>query len=403
MTTKTGNIGRRSLLKNGVAAGLALAAPGLIGMRPAAAQDSWPIGWVRPTTGPFASTLAELYLPGNIALNEINAAGGILGRKLVQREEDDQASPAAQPAIARKLHEAGVNCIVGPSGTSPTLASLAVTTELKMLQAGFAAHSVLGDAAKYPYHYLLGLTIEMEAEAGIEYAVDRLGIRKVGILAESSGFGDEIIKQTVAQLAKRGLEATSIQQSPVTAPDVSGYLSNLRNSGAQAVMMWYAARPFAARVFSGMQTMGWNPEAVVGHFIVLDHVTMDAADPDLLPRITAPYFVNLSWKGDAAMPEKQVRFAKAIAASGTRPSPIIAIAPWYDFLQLIRHAAEQAGSLKSDAIKAAMDNIKDYNGLLGPISFSPQDHVGLKKDSLVMVSAASAKDKRAMGIFRERV
>lgn len=412
MTTKTnhrsplqrnGAITRRGILKGSGAAGLALAAPSILGWQGARAAETWPVGWVRATTGPFASTLAELYVPGLIALEQINAAGGVLGRKIVQAEEDDQASPAAQPAIARKLHEMGVNCIVGPAGTSPTLASLAVTTELKMLQAGFASHSVLGDARQYPYHYHIGLTIEMEAEVGVEYAVDKLGLKKIGILAEASGFGDEIIKQTVLQLAKRGLEAVSIQQAAVTTPDVSGYVSALHDAGAECVMMWYASRPFAARVFSTMSNMGWQPESIVGHYIVLDHVTTENADPEVLERTVAPYYINLTWKGDETMPQEQVAFAEAMAASGTKPSPIMAVAPWYDFLKMIQQAAEDANSLDSEKLKAAMDSFRDYNGLLGPITFTPENHVGIGRDAMVMVKASSHDDPRAMGVFRERI
>lgn len=394
---------RRKLLKVAGVAGAALAAPSILRSGSALAAEDWPIGWVRATTGPYASTLAELYVPGLIAFEQINQRGGVLGRKLAQAEEDDQASPASQPAIARKLHEKGVNVIVGPSGTSPTLASLAVTTELKMLQAGFASHSTLGDAKQYPYHYHIGLTIEMEAEGGVEYAVDKLGLKKIGIMAEASGFGDEIIKQTVAQLAKRGLEAVSIQQAPSTTPDVTGYVSALQDSGAEAVMMWYASRPFAARIFSTMSNLGFKPEAVVGHYIVLDHVTTENADPEVLERTVAPYYINLTWKGDEQMPEKQVAFAKAMEASGTKPSPIIAVAPWYDFLMMIQQAAQDAGTVDSEKLKAAMDSFKAYDGLLGPITFTPDNHIGIGKDAMVMVKASSHADARAMGVFRERI
>lgn len=395
-------ISRRTILRGASAAGLALATPGLLRSGTAMAQENWPVGWVRPTTGPLASTFAELFIPGDIAVAEINAAGGMLGRQIVRVEEDDQASPAAQPAIVRKLSEAGVNCIVGPVGTSQTLASLVASTQMKMIQAGYVASSLMGDTSKYPYHYHLFMTIEMEAEAGVAYAVDRLGLKKVAILAESSGFGKEITERTIEYLAKRGLEPAAVQEAPVTAPDVSGYLRNLRDSGAEAVMMWFASKPFSARVFSGMAAMGWVPEAVVGHGIVLDPVTMDNADPELLPRITSPYFRNFSWKGDAAMPERQVKFAKDIAASGTPATPNIAMAPWYDFLHLVQRAAAEAGSLDSDALKAAMDNVRDYDGMLGRITFTAESHVGLSPDSIVMVTSASGRDERSMGIFREQ-
>jgi ABC-type branched-subunit amino acid transport system substrate-binding protein len=399
-TYHAGKVTRRTVLRGASLASITLATPQILRSRPAMAQEKWPVGWVRPTTGPLASTFAELFVPSDIALAEINAADGVLGRQILRIEEDDQASPAAQPAIVRKLSEAGVNCIVGPVGTSQTLASLVASTQMKMIQAGYVASAVMGDAARYPYHYHLFMTIEMEAEAAVAYAVDRLGLKKVAILSESSGFGAEITQRSIEYLAKRGLEPSAVQEAPVTAPDVGGYLRNLRNSGAEAVLMWFASKPFAARVFSGMAAMNWIPEAVVGHGIVLDPVTMDNADPDLLPRITSPYFRNFTWKGDGAVPERQLKFAKDIAASGTPPTPNIAMAPWYDFLHLVQRAAEDAQSLDSDALKAALDSVRDYDGILGSISFTAQDHVGLSSDAFVMVTAESGRDERAMGIFR---
>jgi ABC-type branched-subunit amino acid transport system substrate-binding protein len=395
---------RRDILKAGIIAGASTALGTVSGLRGAFAADPYKLGWIRPTTGPLASTFAELFAPADIALDEINASGGILGRQLVRVEEDDQASPAAQPAIVKKLAEAGCNCIVGPVGTSQSLASLATSTPLKMISCGYVTASAMGDPAKYPYHYFLFMTIEMEAETGIAYAIDELKLKKVAILAESSAFGDQITAATKASLAKRGLEPVAVQSAPVTAPDVSGYLRNLRASGAEAVMMWFASKPFAARVFSGMGSMEWLPEAVIGHGIVLDPATMDNASPELLPRITSPYFKTLTWGKGATIGDRQMTFAKKLAAvKGLTPTPNIAMGPWYDFLYLLKQGIETSKSFESDEIKRGMDSIKNYDGLLGNISFSDKSHIGLPPDALCMVSSKSGKDAKAMGIFRERV
>src|SRR5438270_13569377 len=76
--------------------------------RNAHADDDVKIGWIKPVTGPLASSFAPLYLAGQIAMDEINAAGGILGRKLVKVEVDDQGSPAQAPIATRRLIEDGV-------------------------------------------------------------------------------------------------------------------------------------------------------------------------------------------------------------------------------------------------------------------------------------------------------
>ena len=70
---------------------------------PAFSQQSqaFKVGWIRPTTGRLASSFAPLYFGGLIAVDEINAAGGILGRQIARVEEDDEASPAKEPGFVR--------------------------------------------------------------------------------------------------------------------------------------------------------------------------------------------------------------------------------------------------------------------------------------------------------------
>ena len=90
-----GSLDRRGFL--GTAGRLGV---GMMGMGAApllmAQQQNFTVGWVRPSTGRLASSFAPLYVGGLIAIEEINAAGGILGRPIVRKEEDDEASPAKQ-------------------------------------------------------------------------------------------------------------------------------------------------------------------------------------------------------------------------------------------------------------------------------------------------------------------
>lgn len=120
-------------------------AGGLIPLSAFAQAQPLNIGWIRPTTGRLASSFAPLYVGGLIAIDEINAAGGILGRPIARNEEDDEASPAKQPAVAKKLLDAKPVAIVGPTGSSQALASLAFTTPAKLPQTTFANAAEMGD------------------------------------------------------------------------------------------------------------------------------------------------------------------------------------------------------------------------------------------------------------------
>ena len=85
-----GSLDRRAFLATAGRLGV-----GMMGMGAApllmAQQQNFTVGWVRPSTGRLASSFAPLYVGGLIAIEEINAAGGILGRPIVRKEEDDEA------------------------------------------------------------------------------------------------------------------------------------------------------------------------------------------------------------------------------------------------------------------------------------------------------------------------
>lgn len=80
----------------------------------------------------------------------------------------------------------------------------------------------------------------------------------------------------------------------------------------------------------------------------------------------------------------------------------VTMSPYYDFLHLLKVVIEDVKSFDPDKVKAAMDQVKDYPGLLGPISFTPADHTGIGADEIVMATLSSVKDERALGVFRER-
>src|SRR5271154_3788458 len=132
------------------------------------------IGWIRPTTGRLASSFAPLYVGGLIAIDEINAAGGIMGRRIERVEEDDEASPAKEPAIMHKMQDAGINIICGPTGSSQSLSAMAVGKSQNIVQAVYANAAEVGDGTKYPTNFQFCFNTNEEAAVVIGYLVDNL-------------------------------------------------------------------------------------------------------------------------------------------------------------------------------------------------------------------------------------
>lgn len=396
-------IGRRNLLRLAAGGTAGIALLGGLSRGGRANDGEFRIGWVRPTTGRLASSFAPLYVGGLIAIEEINAAGGILGRKVVRVEEDDEASPAKEPAIVRKLQEAGVSYVVGPTGSSQSLSSLAVTTAGKIIQSTYAAAVDVADGRRYPYHYQLMFNTDQQGEVAATYMVETLKVRKIGILQENTAFGEQATASTRAVLKRLGIEPVSVQVYPINAPDLAAYVGNLQKAGAEGIVAWIANIPNGAMAFNAMAALKWFPP-VTGHSGLFLNALFDLVPAEALKNVYATYYRTLTWTDSEQPGERQKAFAGKLAAypeaKGVEVN--VAASPYYDFLHLLKTVIEAEKTFEVEKIKRAIDSVKAYDGLLGTMSFSPENHCGIRIEDIALASIASGQDPRAMGCFRER-
>lgn len=401
LLARDGVIDRRSLLQLAGLAGVST----LVSGAGAAAQGAEPfrIGWVRPTTGRFVTSYNSLYLGGVLAVDEINAAGGILGRKIERVEEDDEALPSKEPGIVRKLRGAGVHYVVGPTASSQALASLAATTPAKMIQATYAAAAELGDGKRYPYHYQILFNTDQQAETCINYMVKVQKLKKIGILQENTAFGEQATASTVKFLKQLGLEPGSIQIYPITAPDMAPYVANLHKAGVDGVIAWIANIPNAAMTFNTMKSMNWFPP-VTGHSGLFLPALFELVSPDAVKNVYGTYYKTFTWTDKEQPGPRQLALAnKLLAIPNIRGHEVnVAASPYYDFIYLLKNVIEDTKSFDVEVIKKALDQTRDYQGMLGNISFTPDNHCGISLADVTLASVSSGVDKRAMGCMRER-
>lgn len=400
--------GRRSFLKVGGGLGLGIAAMPLLSACGDGGSDGGDggdlvIAKVLPTTGDLVSTFAPLYIGADIARREINGSGGILGRKIVFKDFDDEASPAKEPLVARKLASENIQYVLGPTGSSQSLASLAVTTGLKMVSTAFANDGAVADAGKFPYHYHTIYNTLQQGQVAGEYLTKTRKITKVGIIAESTSFGETATDAAVEAMKKAGVSPTSVQKYPADAQDLRPYVERLKDSGAEAVIVWTVGLAPTAMVFNSMNDLDWFP-LVAGHSTLFFGTLFDLVPARALENVYGTTYRTMSWSDDQDADQRHIDYAKAISAEkgakGFEPS--VAAGPFYDFLFLVKQAAESAGSLDSTKVKAELDKITDFDGMLGTMSFTADDHSGLGPEALTLASALSGQEKRAYGALRKR-
>lgn len=375
---------RRTVLKAGAALAGTFAMPGIV--RSAYAEEDLKIGWIQPTTGPLASSFAANYASANIAVEEINADGGILGRKLVKVEVDDAAAPANEPIVMRELHNQGIKFVVGPIGSSQTLASLAVSTPSKIIQTGYITASEGGDGTKYPYHYQCGFTVSSQAVKYAEFLAEKTSYKKIGILVEDSAAGSSVLAALKTELPARNLEIVGDQISPLRATDMTPFLRALRSAGSEALCVFVSNTIDVAQFFVGLQRLNWKPTTVGHTGLVLATVEGLVPAEAKYDDVYTAVFKAATYTETEQPSDRVKNYVRRLIASNIPPAslPLASTSPFYDFLFVLKHAIEQTKSFDTDEIKAYLDNLKDYEGLFGPMGFTAENHTGYGPDSMAL-------------------
>jgi len=397
-------INRRTVLAS--ALGGLVGGTSLLPLHASAQTDDVKIGWIKPVTGPLASSFGPLYLAGQIAMDEINAAGGILGRKLVKVEVDDQANPSQSPIATRKLVDQGVKIIVGPIGSSQTLASLEVSTSAKVIQAAYATATEMGDGTRFPYHYQFNFTAAAQVYRHAELLQKR-GIKKVGLLIEDSAAGVSMKDAMMKELPARGMQVVSEQIFPIKVADMTPFLRKLRSDGAEAIDAQVSNNVDITQMLVGLSRMNWKP-LIVGHTGLLFAGTPGAIpDSARYNDVYAATFRSLTYTDTEQPPERVKAFCKKLLANDVSEALLgpAATTPFYDYLYALKYAVEKAKSWDSDQIKNALDTASAIDGLYGKMSFTKERHSAYDQSVVAMAVSNSMEEplsKEYHGLFRRR-
>jgi ABC-type branched-subunit amino acid transport system substrate-binding protein len=373
-------ISRRGLLRGGLAAAAAIGAPAIL-----RAQDVVRFGVIRPLTGPLASSFSGLFASASIAIDEINAAGGVLGRKIEKYEVDDGGAPAQQPLAMRKLIQEGVHIVVGPIGSSQTLASLAVSTPGRVVQSGYATANEAADGTRYPYHYMCSIAVGMQAQLFVNFLKSK-GARKIGVLVEDSAAGSSTLDKLKTAIPAAGMTIAASRVSPLRSSDMTPFLRALKDSGAEHVIAFVSNAIDATQFFVGLQRLNWKP-TVVGHAGLFFATFADAVPADIkYKEVYAATFKPLTFSGDEKPSPRLDAYLKKIVSYNLSPMALqpAATSPFYDFVHAVNRAASEANSLEPAAIKAALDKFSNFDGLYGPITFTPERHLAYGVESTAL-------------------
>jgi ABC-type branched-subunit amino acid transport system substrate-binding protein len=395
---------RRQLLVRGAVLSAGMALPGARSVLAQGSSEPFRFGLIKALTGRVASAYAPLYVGARIALEEINASGGILGRKVEIIEDDDEGTPAKEPAVVRALQEKKIDILLGPVGTSPTLTALSVTTPAKLIQTGGSFAEEAADGKSYPYHFQFNFNSKLSSGLTVDYIAANFKDKKIGIIQESFAASEAISKAVIAGLKEKGISPVGYQVFPGNTPDIKSYLRTLQRADTEVLIVSTGIPSNSALVFNALRGIDWYPP-IYGYSGLMSDALLDILPPEALARVNVAYLKAFSYYGSKSPPERQVAYVKKMLtypeAKGQEPNA--AVSPFYDAMYAYQWAIENAKSTDPDKVKASMETLKGFAGMAGTLSLTAENHCALGPDSLTFCKLASAKDPRAMGAFRERI
>ena len=353
----------------------------------ASTSDPIKIGVYSPFTGGSSPMGLSMRDGVRLAAEEINAAGGVLGRKIQLVERDDQAVNERGAQMMQELISSEhVVAVLGPTNTGVPKASYRYPEQAKVpMLVNVSAGAPINELFKeFPDNYLFRIAAsdDVQAEMIVKEAVDKEGLKKVAILADDTNYGQNGREKIEQSLDKRSTKAVYVGKFKIKDTDMTPQLQEARAAGAEALLV-YGIGPELAQLANGMQKLGWKVPMIGGWTLSMSNF-IDAATTNGDGALMPETFIQNSATSDMAK-----KFIAAYQAKfNVQRIPVaVAAAQGYDSLQLIARAIEQAKSTDGPKIKAALENLEHpYEGVIATFTkpFSATDHEAIKPDQVVM-------------------
>ena len=381
---------RRQALASAGAAALAagLAKPAI------AAKEPILIGYLPALTGPSSSTGIGINRGTELAVKEINAAGGIDGRQIELIVRDTQSDPTKAVNGAAELSRSQkVSVVLGPVNSGESLAVVPLLARMNVPQVHPCWVDTLTDPKKYPMCFRNAPTNQQIGGAANRYVVDVLKRKKVAVISDTTGYGVASVNAYVPMLKTQGAEIVYQGNVDAANPDLKAELLRMQSAGAEAIMPWSVNAGFLSRIINTRGQMGWDVP-IVGQTTLGSGQTRDLLEkPEYWAKVYPNNFRPVCYAPGGKLPERTTEFLGRLKSAKVDVSDTLLwwVAVGYDTPRMIAEAIKSAGS-EPEQIVGYLNKLRGYPGVFGDITFTADEHNGYPDDEVVMVEANSLKD-----------
>ena len=312
-----------------------------------------------------------------LAIDDINKAGGLLGKKVIPVVRDDTGTPPKSIQNMTELSDSEkVAVVVGPTNSGNALAWLHLPQQKKVpvivpvATATDITKRYQGEAQNYIFR--VSMVDREQVALLLAYAVKSSKNKKIAFIADSTGFGTQGVKDATEVLALHGLAPVAVEKFGPKDTDMTSQLAKIRDAGADTVLI-YGLADGNAHTLRSMEKINYMPTAI-GTWGNMSSVLVNTAGKKLSEHLV---FATSTAEDSNAR-------AAALAARVRERYPsmvtFVSAAQAYDSVMLVAAAIRAAGTVDGPALAAALESgMPDVQGVvkLYKKPFSKTDHEGL--------------------------
>jgi branched-chain amino acid transport system substrate-binding protein len=321
--------------------------------------------------------------------------GGVCGRKIVYKMEDNQNDPAYGLEAVRKLVEKeGIFALVGSLADDPHAASWGYLNENEVpdLLVSAGAERFGSDPEGHPWTFQMIPSYVTEGFFYGQYISENLPGAKVGVLYENGPAGHDGLKGVKEGLDLSKNTIVSEQSFELTALSIRSEVTNLKQAGAEVVII-FTDPGFSSQAIKEAVRLGWHPQWVLS-YVNSDEIMYQFAPPqDVEGAITFQAFKLASMKDDPAVAE---HWEIMKDYGGPQPTNFSLYAQLLGELA-VEILNRSCDNLTREGVIEATESIHDWHSPLlldeVNVTFSKTDHTALQTGRMLRSIVENGKGK----------
>jgi branched-chain amino acid transport system substrate-binding protein len=362
------------------------------------------MGAMIPLTGGGATVGESAQIAVELAVRNINAAGGIAGRPVQLVIADYQTDATAGVSeVKRLVHQEKIEIMVGPTYSQVTLAVLPILNEAKIATVNVSGSERLTPEVG-PYAFSLLANAEAQSKLMVDHAIRSMKIQSAAILTDVGAQAKTAVEAMKAELAARKVKLAGAQEYQYRQTDMTPQLLTLRRANPDVMLLFTSNGEDTGNMVKSQNDLGW-PVRVVGSFgATFSGPAMKIAGKDAYKNLVA-----VNYKGFSYCPQEPasqgfqqwVEQVRAFKPAAFDRQPLSYLSLWYDAVYVMKAAVEGTGG-KTDgpSIAAWLEaNSASFRGINSGLTGSKSTHFLVGPEALTIVYP----DRQRPGGLLERV